>query len=69
VEKTGEAPPRVIAYRMTVSGPEPVDACEHEPDREHYVEKQVKPVAEPVLAALGLDFAQVIGDDRQMGLF
>jgi DNA polymerase-2 len=69
VERTGEAPPRVIAYRMTVSGPEPVEAAEHEPDREHYVEKQVKPVAEPVLAALGLDFARVIGDDRQMGLF
>jgi DNA polymerase elongation subunit (family B) len=46
-----------------------VELCEHEPDREHYVEKQVRPVAEPVLNALGLDFAQVIGDDRQLGLF
>jgi DNA polymerase-2 len=69
VERTGEKPPRVIAYRMTATGPEPVDAQRQEPDREHYVEKQVRPVAEPVLAALGLDFARVIGDDRQMGLF
>jgi len=72
VERVGGSPPRVIAYRMTVSGPEPVEASDesdHEPDREHYVEKQVKPVAEPVLGALGLDFDQVIGDDRQMGLF
>ena len=65
----GGAPPRVIAYLMTVSGPEPVAARSHEPDREHYVEKQVRPVAEPVLGALGLSFEQVIGDDRQMGLF
>ncbi|MGE0623585.1 MAG: DNA polymerase II, partial [Pseudomonadales bacterium] len=69
VEETGGEPPRVIAYRMTVSGPEPVEAQVHEVDREHYVEKQVRPVAEPVLAALGLEFDQVIGDDRQMGLF
>ncbi len=69
VERLGGDPPRVIAYRMTVSGPEPVAAQTHEPDREHYVDKQVRPVAEPVLAALGLDFARVVGDDRQMGLF
>ncbi len=69
VDRTGGEPPRVIAYRITTSGPEAVELCEHEPDREHYVEKQVRPVAEPVLNALGLDFAQVIGDDRQLGLF
>jgi DNA polymerase II len=31
--------------------------------------KQIRPVAEPVLGALGLDFDRVIGDDRQIGLF
>ena len=29
----------------------------------------LRPVAEPVLALLGLDFAKVIGDDRQLTLF
>ena len=60
---------RVVAYLMTVAGPEPLDALEHEPDREHYLHKQVRPVAAPVLAALGLDFDQVVGDDRQTTLF
>ncbi|MCZ6641250.1 MAG: DNA polymerase II, partial [Gammaproteobacteria bacterium] len=60
---------RIIAYLVTTAGPEPLDALTHEPDREHYVEKQIKPVAEPVLGMLGLDFDQVIGDDRQLGLF
>ena len=30
--------------------------------------KQVKPVAEPVLETLGLDFERVIGDMRQLDL-
>ena len=60
---------RVVSYLITVAGPEPLDALEHAPDREHYVDKQVRPVAEPVLAALGLDFDRVVGDDAQLSLF
>ncbi len=60
---------RVVSYLITVAGPEPLDALEHVPDREHYVDKQVRPVAEPVLAALGLDFDRVVGDDDQLTLF
>ena len=60
---------RVVSYLMTVAGPEPLDALANAPDREHYVDKQVRPVAEPVLAALGLDFDRVVGDDEQLSLF
>ena len=60
---------RVVAYVMTSAGPEPLDALRNPPDREHYLDKQVRPVAEPVLAVLGLDFDQVVGDDRQLSLF
>jgi DNA polymerase-2 len=67
--KSAAPPGRTIAYLITTAGPEPLDALSHEPDREHYVDKQVRPVAEPVLGALGLDFARVIGDDKQLGLF
>lgn len=59
---------RLISYVITTAGPEPVDNVQHPLDREHYVEKQVKAVAEPVLATLGLDFERVIGDSRQMDL-
>jgi DNA polymerase-2 len=55
-----------IEYLMTTGGPEPLDNIQHAIDREHYIAKQVKPVAEPVLAALGLDFDVVIGDGRQV---
>lgn len=60
---------RLISYVITTAGPEPIDNIQHPLDREHYVIKQIKPVAEPVLATLGLDFEQVIGDSRQMDLY
>jgi len=60
---------RTISYVITLSGAEPMDSVQHALDREHYVEKQVKPVAEPVLEALGLEFERVIGDNRQFELY
>jgi DNA polymerase-2 len=54
---------------MTTAGAEPLDNVKHPLDREHYIDKQIKPVAEPVLASLGLDFAQVVGDNRQMDMY
>jgi len=67
--KSSSSPRRLIAYVMTTAGPEPLDNLVHPPDRAHYVDKQIRPVAESVLGALGLDFDKVIGDDRQIGLF
>jgi DNA polymerase II len=58
----------LVSYVATTAGPEPVDNVQHPIDREHYVAKQVRPVAEPVLAALDLDFERVIGDVRQLDL-
>jgi DNA polymerase-2 len=57
-----------ISYVITTAGPEPLDNVQHRLDREHYVKKQIQPVAEPVLEALGLDFERVIGDNRQLDL-
>jgi DNA polymerase-2 len=67
--KSISPPGRVVSYVITKDGPEPIDNILHEVDREHYVDKQIRPVAEPVLNALGLEFAQVIGDDTQISLF
>jgi len=69
VKKSAAPAPRVVAYVITTAGPELSDEVRHPLDREHYVEKQIRPVATPVLEALGLDFNQVIGDDRQIALF
>jgi DNA polymerase II len=67
--KSSQPPGRMVSYVMTTSGPEPIDNRHSPIDREHYVAKQVKPVAEPVLEALGLEFERVIGDSRQIDLY
>ena len=60
---------RLVRYVLTTAGPEPIGNVQHPLDREHYVLKQVRPVAEPVLETLGLDFERVIGDSRQIDLY
>jgi DNA polymerase II len=52
---------RIIRYVMTTEGPEPAAERQHPPDREHYVEKQLRPVAESVLAVLGLSWDGLTG--------
>jgi DNA polymerase-2 len=66
--KSTQPPERLIKYVMTTAGAEPLDNVQHPLDREHYIDKQVKPVAEPVLTTLGLDFDQVVGDSHQLSL-
>jgi DNA polymerase-2 len=58
-----------VAYVITTAGPEPVSGLHSPIDHEHYVEKQVRPVAEPVLALLGLDFDRIVGSAGQLSLF
>jgi DNA polymerase-2 len=67
--KSTQPPGRLISYVVTTAGPEPLDNRQHPIDREHYVTKQVRAVAEPVLEILGLDFERVIGDSRQMDMY
>ncbi|MBF4227469.1 DNA polymerase II, partial [Vibrio anguillarum] len=56
-----------IEYLMTVSGPEPKEYLESAIDYQHYIEKQIKPVAEAILPFVGYDFKQLSGP--QLGLF
>ncbi len=67
--KSSQPQGRSVRYVVTTAGAEPLDNLRHPLDREHYVAKQVRPVAEPVLEALGLDFERVIGDTRQLDLY
>jgi len=67
--KMGEITNRLVSYVVTVSGPEPFPGATNRIDHEHYVEKQVRPVAEPVLELLGLEFDRIAGNDTQLRLF
>ncbi len=59
----------LVAYVVTQAGPEPAEERQNPFDYDHYVDKQIRPVAEPVLALSGLSFEKVIGEERQLTLF
>jgi DNA polymerase-2 len=56
-----------ISYVITVAGPEPLETRASAIDYEHYLSKQLQPVADAILPFVGDDFATLIGG--QMGLF
>ena len=55
-----------VEYIITVNGPEPVELTRSAVDYLYYLEKQIKPIAEPVLSMLNLSFNQLVL--RQMTL-
>ena len=67
--KMSTPPGRLISYVMTTGGPEPAAERNSPIDHEHYVQKQVRPVAEPVLGVLDLEFDRAVGDEHQLDLF
>ncbi|MEM7098841.1 MAG: DNA polymerase II, partial [Pseudomonadota bacterium] len=69
VKKSAQPAPRIVRYLMTIAGPELVNEASSPIDREFYVERQIRPIAEPVLEIFGLNFDRAIGDDRQADLF
>jgi len=60
---------RLISYVVTVNGPEPLGFRESPIDYDHYVEKQLEPVADAVLSHVGTSFRAILGGDRQLNLF
>ena len=58
-----------VAYLVTSDGPEPAEDRRHPIDYAHYVERQLRAVAEPVLLLLGQDFDDVSGSRKQLSLF
>jgi len=59
---------RVISYVMTTDGPQPAGMTSAPLDYEHYVEKQLAPIADAILVHVGLRFAEIVGPGGQLGL-
>jgi DNA polymerase elongation subunit (family B) len=60
-----------VHYVQTRGGPQPVEPnaeLAHEPDRAHYVEKVVRPIADAILTQLGTSFDEVTDQPRQLSL-
>ena len=56
-----------ISYVITVNGPEAIEYLQSPIDYQHYINKQLKPVADGILPFVGLDFSRLTDD--QLGLF
>ncbi len=58
----------IIDYVITVEGPEPIQKIKHSIDYDHYIEKQIKPIADSVLYFLGQKFEDIIQGNEQKSL-
>ncbi|MGJ8679317.1 DNA polymerase II [Paraglaciecola sp.] len=56
-----------VSYVMTLNGPEPVEYLESRIDYDHYIEKQIQPIAEGILPFVGKSFESI--SSQQLGLF
>ncbi|MGF6188813.1 DNA polymerase II [Serratia sp. 2723] len=56
-----------ISYVMTLAGPEPLENRQSAIDYDHYLERQLQPVADAILPFLYDDFSALV--TRQIGLF
>ncbi len=66
--KAGKSDVGIIEYYLTVNGPEEISTRKSKIDYEHYIEKQIKPIADSVLVFFGKDFDELVNKSRQMKL-
>ncbi len=64
----GKGDTREIYYVMTLRGPMPIDLPHDDLDYNHYIQKQLRPIADAALLSLDQSFTQIMGG-RQMTLF
>jgi DNA polymerase-2 len=61
-----DRPATDVEYVMTVRGPEPLGHVEAPIDYSHYLERQLAPALDVVLAQLGTSFARIAGDQLEL---
>jgi DNA polymerase-2 len=57
-------PRDVIYYAITQRGPIPIELKHNDFDYDHYIEKQLKPIADSVLSLLGKNFDAIVNTDQ-----
>ncbi len=67
--KLGRLDSNIIEYFITTDGPEPIQKVTHKLDYEHYIEKQIKPIAEQVLVLFKKKFDDLMNGSKQKTLF
>jgi DNA polymerase-2 len=55
-----------IRYVMTKNGPEPLEVRRSSIDYEHYLTKQLQPIADSILLPLGEDFTTLTSPQQEL---
>lgn len=59
----------IVEYIITEKGPEPIQNLKHKIDYQHYINKQIKPIADTILSFFNKTFIEVIEETKQTKLF
>ncbi|MEK6898641.1 MAG: DNA polymerase II [Nanoarchaeota archaeon] len=59
----------LIQYYITTKGPEPIQKLKSPLDYKHYIDKQIAPIANTILAFFNTNFEDLIKDSKQKKLF
>jgi len=57
-----------IEYYITTDGPEPIQILKHDIDYDHYIKKQIKPIADSILQFFDINFEEIISGNKQTTL-
>lgn len=55
-----------VQYLMTINGPEPVEYRNSAIDYDHYIDKQLKPIADGILPFVDMDFDSIIASQASL---
>ncbi|MFH1440378.1 MAG: DNA polymerase II [Candidatus Woesearchaeota archaeon] len=59
----------IIKYVMTENGPEPIQKLKSKIDYDHYIDKQLKPIADSILVFFNIKFEELVSGKKQKSLF
>ncbi|HLF53638.1 MAG TPA: DNA polymerase II [Candidatus Nanoarchaeia archaeon] len=59
----------IIEYYVTTKGPEPIQKLKHKIDYEHYIKKQIAPIANQILSLQGKSLEDIEKNSNQAKLF
>jgi DNA polymerase-2 len=69
LEQKGALHSTIIEYVMTLNGPEPIGHATAAIDYDHYIEKQIRPLADSILSFYGTSFDDLVKGSSQKTLF
>jgi len=61
-----DSPVRVVKYYITKNGPQPVEKLSAPIDYQHYMDSQLRPIADSILVWMGSDFDRIVSGQLEL---